>query len=128
MEITITKNPNPGTLPDPGKLVFGRTFTDHMFLMNYSREAGWQNPRIVPFGPLSLLPSASVFHYGAEIFEGLKAYRKADGSVQLSFFALDDPTLSSLREQLLAADLDNMTPLSAFDLLRKLKEEVGAQN
>ncbi|MBR4826996.1 MAG: DNA mismatch repair protein MutS [Bacteroidales bacterium] len=50
-----------------------------------------------------------------------------DGSVQLSFFALDDPTLSSLREQLLAADLDNMTPLRAFDLLRKLKEEVGAQ-
>ena len=83
MEITITKNPNPGTLPDPSKLVFGRTFTDHMFLMNYSREEGWKNPRIVPFGPISLLPSASVFHYGAEIFEGLKAYRKADGSVQL---------------------------------------------
>ena len=83
MEITITKNPNPGTLPDPSKLVFGRTFTDHMFLMNYSREEGWKNPRIVPFGPISLLPSASVFHYGAVIFEGLKAYRKADGSVQL---------------------------------------------
>jgi DNA mismatch repair protein MutS len=49
-----------------------------------------------------------------------------DGSVQLSFFQLDDPVLSSLREQLMAADLDNMTPLKAFDLLRKLKEEVGA--
>ena len=49
-----------------------------------------------------------------------------DGSVQLSFFQLDDPTLASLREQLLGADLDNMTPLQAFDLLRKLKEEVGA--
>ena len=47
-------------------------------------------------------------------------------SVQLSFFQLDDPTLGSVREQLLAADLDNMTPLRAFDLLRKLKEEVGA--
>ena len=52
----------------------------------------------------------------------------ADGSVQLSFFQLDDPTLGSVREQLLAADLNNMTPLSAFDLLRKLKEEVGADN
>ncbi|MBO4670332.1 MAG: DNA mismatch repair protein MutS [Bacteroidales bacterium] len=50
-----------------------------------------------------------------------------DGSVQLSFFLLDDPTLASLREQLLGADLDNMTPLQAFDLLRKLKEEVGAE-
>ena len=49
-----------------------------------------------------------------------------DGSVQLSFFQLDDPTLASLKEQLEAADLDNMTPLQAFDLLRKLKEEVGA--
>ena len=60
--------------------------------------------------------------------EAISKDTAADGSVQLSFFALDDPTLSSLREQLLAADLDNMTPLGAFDLLRKLKEEVGAQN
>ena len=60
--------------------------------------------------------------------EAISKDTAADGSVQLSFFALDDPTLSSLREQLLAADLDNMTPLRAFDLLRKLKEEVGAQN
>ena len=49
-----------------------------------------------------------------------------DGSVQLSFFQLDDPTLSSLKEQLERADINNMTPLQAFDLLRKLKEEVGA--
>ena len=60
--------------------------------------------------------------------EAISKDTAADGSVQLSFFQLDDPTLSSLREQLLAADLDNMTPLRAFDLLRKLKDEVGAQN
>ena len=51
-----------------------------------------------------------------------------DGSVQLSLFQLDDPTLAAVREQLVSADLDNMTPLQAFDLLRKLKEEVGANN
>ena len=51
-----------------------------------------------------------------------------DGSVQLSFFQLDDPTLSSLKEQLESADINNMTPLQAFDLLRKLKEEVGVTN
>ena len=50
----------------------------------------------------------------------------ADGSVQLSLFQLDDPTLSAVREQLLDTDLNNLTPLQAFDLLRKLKEEVGA--
>ena len=48
-----------------------------------------------------------------------------DGSVQLSFFQLDDPTLSSLKEKLERADLDNMTPLQAFDLLRSMKEELG---
>ena len=58
--------------------------------------------------------------------EALSKDTAEDGSVQLSFFQLDDPVLSSLREQLLAADLDNMTPLKAFDLLRKLREEVGA--
>ena len=50
----------------------------------------------------------------------------SDGSVQLSLFQLDDPTLSAVREQLLDTDLNNLTPLQAFDLLRKLKEEVGA--
>lgn len=48
-----------------------------------------------------------------------------DGSVQLSFFQLDDPTLSSLKEKLEAADLNNMTPMQAFDLLRSMKAELG---
>ena len=83
MELTVTKNPNSGKLPDSNNLVFGRTFTDHMFLMDYTRAEGWKNARIVPYGPITLDPAASVFHYGAEVFEGLKAYRKADGSIQL---------------------------------------------
>jgi DNA mismatch repair protein MutS len=48
-----------------------------------------------------------------------------DGSVQLSFFQLDDPTLSAIKEKLASADLNNMTPLQAFDLLRALKGELG---
>ena len=83
MEIKITKNENPGTLPPADKLGFGKVFTDHMFMMDYDRQNGWQNARIVPFGPLTLHPASTVFHYGAEVFEGLKAYRAADGSVQL---------------------------------------------
>ena len=50
-----------------------------------------------------------------------------DGSLQLSLFQLDDPTLSSLRASLEEADLNNMTPMQAFDLLRKMKEEIGLQ-
>ncbi len=69
--------------PDPNILGFGKYFTDRMFLMDYDVEEGWHNARIVPFGHLSLHPACNVFHYGAEIFEGLKAYRRVDGSVGL---------------------------------------------
>ena len=83
MNIAFTKNPNPGTLPDSAKLGFGTVFSDHMFLMDYTPAEGWHDARIVPFGPLALSPAASVLHYGTEVFEGLKAYRRPDGAVQL---------------------------------------------
>ena len=50
---------------------------------------------------------------------------ESDGSIQLSLFQLDDPTLSSIRDRLNAADINNMTPLQAFDLLRDMKKELG---
>ena len=72
MNITITKKKNPGKLPETDELGFGKYFTDHMFLMDYSDTDGWHNARIVPFGPVSMSPAAGVLHYGAEVFEGLK--------------------------------------------------------
>ena len=83
MKFPVTKNPNPGTMPPADKLGFGSVFSDHMFIMDYSGKEGWHDPRIVTFGPLSLSPAASVFHYAGEVFEGLKAYRRKDGKVQL---------------------------------------------
>ena len=83
MKFPVTKNPNPGTMPPADKLGFGSVFSDHMFIMDYSGKEGWHDPRIVPFGPLSLSPAASDFHYAGEVFEGLKAYRRKDGKVQL---------------------------------------------
>jgi len=65
-------------LADPG---FGNFFTDHMFLAEWTPEAGWADARVVPYGPFSIDPAAAVLHYGQEIFEGLKAYTHADGSV-----------------------------------------------
>ncbi len=82
MEIKIIENTSPKNFVSEN-LGFGKHFTDHMFLMNYTVGKGWYDARIVPFGNLSLHPAATVFHYGAEIFEGLKAYRTADGNVQL---------------------------------------------
>ena len=83
MEIKITKTTSPSTMPSEDKLGFGRVFTDHMFIMDYEEGKGWHNARIEPFGNISLHPASTVLHYGAEIFEGLKAYRRADGGVQL---------------------------------------------
>ncbi len=83
MQFPITKAATPKPKPDPKTLVFGRTFTDHMFVMNYQTGKGWIDPRIVPYGPFQLEPSAMVFHYAQEVFEGLKAYRTPDGGVQL---------------------------------------------
>ena len=83
VNISITKNPNPKVKPDESNLGFGKFFTDHMFIMDYNRKDGWHDARIVPFGNISLHPASTVLHYGAEIFEGLKAYRRADGGVQL---------------------------------------------
>ena len=83
MYISITKTTHPGTLLPSDQLGFGIHYTDHMFIMDYSDEKGWYDPRIVPFQNISLSPAACVFHYGAEVFEGLKAYRRPDGEVQL---------------------------------------------
>lgn len=67
-------------LADPG---FGLHFTDHMFLAEWTPESDWSNARVVPYGPLTLDPAAAVLHYAQEVFEGLKAYAHADGSLWL---------------------------------------------
>ncbi len=83
MEIKITKTNNPKEKPAPETLGFGKYFTDHMFIMDYVEGEGWTDARIVPFGKFEIHPASTVLHYGSEIFEGLKAYRKADGSIQM---------------------------------------------
>ena len=83
MEIKITKTTTPKAKPDVSKVAFGTEFTDHMFMMDYTPEKGWHDARIVPFGNISLHPATTALHYGAEIFEGLKAYRTPEGKVQM---------------------------------------------
>lgn len=68
---------------DETKLVFGRVFSDHMFIMKYEAQKGWQDPRVVPFEDIRLNPAAMVLHYGQGIFEGLKAYRWKNGRICL---------------------------------------------
>jgi len=82
-QIKIEKTSSPKEKPDQQNLGFGIHFTDHMFIMEYETGKGWHNERIVPYAPLSLDPAAMVFHYGQAVFEGLKAYKAADGRVLL---------------------------------------------
>ncbi len=78
---TLTTAPKPKPT-DESKLGFGKIYSDHMFKWNYS-EGNWHDPRIEPFGPMLVSPAMSVLHYGQEIFEGMKAYRRKDGGVNL---------------------------------------------
>ena len=67
MNITVTKTTSPKQKPQ-GDLTFGDIFSDHMFVMDYDPQNGWHDARIVPYGPITLEPSAMVFHYAQEIF------------------------------------------------------------
>ena len=81
ISVTLTKNPKPR--PDESKLGFGKYYTDHMFIMDYDEAQGWHDARIVPYAPIVLDPAAMCIHYAQEAFEGMKAYRHADGSISL---------------------------------------------
>ena len=84
LNIKIEKTTTPKELPGKDNpLTFGTIFTDHMFVMNYKVGEGWFDPRIIPYQPISLEPSAMVFHYGQEMFEGMKAYKAEDGRTLL---------------------------------------------
>lgn len=105
-------------LEKPG---FGKHFTDHMISIEWTAEHGWVDAKVMPYGPLVMDPASSVFHYGQEVFEGLKAYRHADGSIhtfrpeenarrlnasatRLALPHLPVPTFVESLRQLIAAD------------------------
>jgi branched-chain amino acid aminotransferase len=79
--VAVRRATQPRALPS-GELGFGRHFTDHMFIADWTPQAGWHAPRVVPYGPLSIDPAAAVLHYGQALFDGFKAFRNAAGDVR----------------------------------------------
>jgi branched-chain amino acid aminotransferase len=83
----ITLNPSAKDAATRDALVaeggFGKYYTDHMVICEWDEKNGWAEPELVPYGPLTLDPATAVFHYGQEIFEGMKAYRQPDGGIAL---------------------------------------------
>ena len=123
MEIKITLNSNPAPKPDPSTLGFGKIFTDHMFMWSWNSEKGWYNPRIVPFERLSIHPASTVLHYGSEIFEGLKAYRRADGKVQLFRPIENIRRMNNSAERLCLPQLPEEDAMQALTEFVKLEQD-----
>ena len=126
VEITV-RQARPGQMKarvqDESHLGFGDIFTDHMLLMDYKAGKGWYAPRIEPYRNLSLDPAAMVLHYGQEIFEGLKAYRGADGGIFL-FRARDNfVRLNRSARRLCMPEVDIDLVMEGLKKLIKLDQE-----
>ncbi len=118
-QIAITRTANPKQPPSDESLAFGKVFSDHMFLMNYDAGKGWHSPRIEPYGPFSLDPATCVLHYGQAIFDGLKAFRGADGKIRLFRVADHSRRLNRSAAYLCIPEID---PAVVEDSIRALVE------
>ena len=122
MELTITKTQNPKTMPPESELGFGKHFTDHMLIVEWESEKGWYDAKIVPFGRIDLHPASTVLHYGAEIFEGLKAYRREDGGVQLFRPMENVKRMNRSAERMSLPTMDEEMMLGLIEEFVKLEE------
>ncbi len=122
MQIKITKTTTPKQMPPEETLGFGKVFTDHMFIMDYDDKTGWHDARILPFGYIPLHPASTVLHYGAEIFEGLKAYRRADGGVQLFRPMENVKRMNNSAERMSLPLLDEKDALTILETFVRLEE------
>ena len=124
MEIKFEPTKNPKEKPaDETKLGFGHIFTDHMFIMNYDKGEGWHDARIVPYGEISLSPASMCLHYGQEIFEGLKAYRTADGTVQLFRPEENFKRMNSSAKRMVIPEIDEEFMLKALKKLISIEKD-----
>lgn len=122
-ELSITLTENPKAKPQENNLGFGQYFTDHMFVMDYSKDKGWHDARIEPYGPFSMDPSIMVLHYGQAIFEGMKAYRTADGKVKIFRPKSYLPRMNRSAERLCIPKIDTDFVESALKKLISIDKE-----
>jgi branched-chain amino acid aminotransferase len=109
--------------PSGQELGFGRVFTDHMLVMDYHRGTGWDAPGVIPYGPISLDPSAAVFHYGQAMFEGMKAFRGVDGKVRLFRPEVHCKRIAEGAQRLCMPAVDSDTMLAGLHALVAVDEE-----
>lgn len=123
LEIKKELTTNPKEKPAVDQLGFGQFFTDHMFIVDYTEGMGWHDPRIIPYQPLSIDPSAMVFHYGQAVFEGLKAYATVDNGVLLFRPDRNFNRLNHSNERIVIPAIDEELALEALKQLVTLDRE-----
>src|SRR5690606_12723200 len=122
-DIRIELTNQPKEKPNDDELVFGTIFTDHMFVMDYDRDKGWYDPRIVPYQPIQLDPAAMIFHYGQTVFEGLKAYRTPNGDIQLFRPQKNFERLNKSNERMVIPPIDETFALTALKKLLQIEKD-----
>lgn len=122
MEIKFIEAKEKKAKPDSAHLGFGHYFTDYMFQMDYDEENGWHNPRILPYGPISIDLSMVVFHYGQTVFEGLKAYKRG-GEVRLFRPEENFKRLNLSNERLAIPKIDEAFCVKALEELVSLERD-----
>ena len=113
-DIQTEKTSQKKNKPQPSEMLFGKNFSDHMFVMEYNKDKGWNNPKIVPYGNISLSPAAMVFHYGQELFEGMKAYRTDSNKIKLFRPEKNVARMNWTCERLCMPELDPQFALDAI--------------
>lgn len=103
-------------------LIFGRTFTDHMLSITWEEGQGWSSPRIHPYEKIALAPSATVFHYGMECFEGMKAYKDRQGKIRLFRPEMNMDRLNRSAQRLSLPTFDKEELLKCIKELIKVDE------
>jgi len=96
---------------------FGQLFTDHMITLRWTAERGWHDGRLEPYGPFTLDPATSVFHYSQEFFEGLKAYRQDNGSITMFRPDANAARFNSTARRMAMPELPPETFIRALELL-----------
>ena len=123
MDIRIEKTKTPQTMPPENALGFGKVFTDHMLIVDWTEGEGWHDARIVPFGRIDLHPASTVLHYGAEIFEGLKVYRREDGGIQMFRPQENVKRMNNSAERMSLPQMDEKNMLELMSTFVKLEEK-----
>ncbi|WP_100402846.1 branched-chain amino acid aminotransferase [Bacillus sp. FJAT-42315] len=124
-EKTIQVNLSPERKPKPesNQLGFGKIFTDHMFVMDYTEGKGWHDPRVVPYQPLTLDPASMIFHYGQTVFEGMKAYLTKDQRILLFRPERNLQRLNHSNDRLCIPNIDEELALEALKKLILVDKE-----